>query len=530
MKKKNILLLLIIVSCFLFLPNNVWAKEFKQINQTTKNEILEFSSNALNYSNSYKLDNGDYLVAGPSSLSRINNKGNIIWTHPVNDLFYDITVIGDYVYLSGIANPILKIKIADGVVVKEGDESVGYKLVNDGNNIYSIFNNYVLKFDKNANVVDEYECSTDIDDEQVSFNYSITIDDNYIYVINLVGTPYEYNYTDNDGNPHSTTRYNYVSRIIKLDMNLNKKEIMSINNYNLEEIGFMRRSKFGISTGAFFNDNSGNLYLVDSCILKMDKHGNVEILYNPIPGGDPSTLSTYKYYTAGTIVGKYLVVGGLKIINSGGTFFSSTFAGLPTTKAVGTVMRSMSPIVDVYDLNNNLIESHELKSKNEFDNAFDIDNITKTSNDGFLVKWVSSYYNDGKRKETRVLNQESALNIASLNVTEFGKVGKVKVNVKGLGKVKIVNGDCACGEEVELVTTPENGYYLRNLVVRDADGKKITVKDNKFVMPCNGDVIVDAQFREIVNPETSSIIIISILLGFMIVGSTIIARRKVSHE
>ena len=166
--KKCISFLLIIFCCFFILPNDVWAKEFKQINQTTKNEFLDFSSKDLNYSNSYKLDNGDYLVAGPSSLSRVSNKGNIIWTHPVNDLFYDITVIGDYVYLSGIANPILKIKIADGVVVKEGDESVGYKLVDDGNNIYSIFDNYVLKFDKNVNVLDEYDCSTDIEDEQRS--------------------------------------------------------------------------------------------------------------------------------------------------------------------------------------------------------------------------------------------------------------------------------------------------------------------------------------------------------------------------
>ena len=143
---------------------------------------------------------------------------------------------------------------------------------------------------------------------------------------------------------------------------------------------------------------------------------------------------------------------------------------------------------------------------------------------------MSSYSNVDGRRGGSTLDYESEMEVLPLNVTEFGKVGKVKVNVKGLGKVKIVNDDCACGEEVELVTTPENGYYLRSLVVRDADGKKITVKNNKFVMPCNGDVTVEAQFRKIVNPETSSIIIISILLGFMIVGSTIIVRRKVRHE
>ena len=541
MKKRSILLL-IIFSCFLILPNNVWAKEFKQINQTssvlryyesiTKKAKSPIYSNGQNKSDTYKLDNGDYLVAGPSALSRMSSSGTLIWSVPINDMFYDVTLLGDYVYLGGTYGPVLKIRLSDGVVVKENDEFPGYKLVNDGTYIYSIFENYIVKFDQNLNIVDDYNCSSDLTDGKISYNYSVTIDDDYLYLINLVGTPYQYTYTDNEGVSHTATGYDYESRIIKLDMNLNKIDVMKVNTYNLDDIGFGGPNE----QATFFKDNNGNLYLVDDYIIKVDKYGNAEMLYDPRPSDVSSNVLRTKIYTAGTIVGNYLVVGGLDItVSKNGISNQSLYNGAATladpdlnsasVPMNSPVIRDLIPIVDVYDLNNKLIETHELKADNESDNSFNALNISKTSTEGFLVKWTSTRENLDMMFKYNAL-EESTPNNMSLIVTEFGKVGKVKINVKGLGKVRIVNDDCACGEEVELVTTPEKGYYLKSIVVRDVNGKKITVKNNKFVMPCNGDVTVDAQFRKIVNPKTSSIIIICILLGFMIVGSTIIVKKK----
>ena len=128
MKRKNILLLIIILSCFFVLPNDVWAKEFKQINQTSS--VLQYYESVQtkrpyygtdNKSDTYKLDNGDYLVAGPTALSRMNSSGTLIWSVPINDMFYDITLLGDYVFLGGTYGPVLKIRLSDGVVVKESD-------------------------------------------------------------------------------------------------------------------------------------------------------------------------------------------------------------------------------------------------------------------------------------------------------------------------------------------------------------------------------------------------------------------------
>lgn len=541
--KKHIIFLLIIFSCFFVMPNSVWAKEFKQINQTSS--ILRYYESVKksqtyygeqNKSDTYKLDNGDYLVSGTTALSRISSSGSLIWSVPINNVFYDITILGDYVYVGESFNPILKIRLSDGVVVKENDEFPGYKLVNDGTYIYAIFQNYIVKFDQNLNFVDEYNCSSDLSDGKISNNYSITIDNDYLYLINLVGTPYEYTYNDNQGNPHTATGYDYESRIVKLDMNLNKIDALKVNTYNLDDIGFVEPG----SQNDIFKDNNGNLYLVDYYIIKVDKYGNAEMLYDPRPSDVSSNVLRTKIYTAGTIVGNYLVVGGLDItVSKNGISNQSLYNGAatladPDLNSASVTMnspaiRDLIPIVDVYDLNNKLIETHELKPDNESDNSFNILNISKTSNEGFLVKWMSTKENLENMFRYEPLSVLTPNNM-SLIITEFGKVAKVKVNVKGLGKVRILNDDCACGEEVELVTTPKNGYYLKNIVVRDVNGKKITVKNNKFVMPCNGDVTVDAQFRKIVNPETSSIIIICILLGFMIVGSTIIVRGKIRHE
>lgn len=75
-------------------------------------------------------------------------------------------------------------------------------------------------------------------------------------------------------------------------------------------------------------------------------------------------------------------------------------------------------------------------------------------------------------------------------------------------------------EYIELKITPKEGYEVKEIIVKDASGKKIEVKDNKFFMP-NSDVIIDVQFRlegeYVPIPDTSlnknlTIILIGIIL------------------
>lgn len=51
------------------------------------------------------------------------------------------------------------------------------------------------------------------------------------------------------------------------------------------------------------------------------------------------------------------------------------------------------------------------------------------------------------------------------------------------------------GTEITLTITPDEGYLFDAVTVKDADGKDIEVKDNKFTMPASN-VIVSATFRE----------------------------------
>lgn len=483
--KKNVLFLLVILTCFILLPNNVNAKVFKQINQTGR----EQSSNLINHTESYKLDNGDYLISASKYIARISSDGTIVWTYDTNQVDNDMIIIGDYVYIGSRSESLKKIKLSDGTLEKKEKNIKPDELAAYGNFIIAISNDYVLKIDQNLNVVKEF-VDESLNSNQYSYYLNVVTDDTYIYVINVVET------IDNNTST-------YDSKIIKLDSNLNKINTMPINEY------YLNQHNYGET---FFTDNSGNLYIVDDYILKVNSNGTSRLLYNPYDGNSNNT----KKYQSGTIVDNYLVVGGLNYDISG-----SKYNG----KAVETIG---IPIVDVFDSNNNLVEEHELKTNLFNAYSFDVYNINTTSTDGFIVKWISRQ--PGVASAESLTNQLGYSNgptsVNLLNVTEFSRIRNVKINVKGSGSVKVSSTDCVCGEVVKLTIEQKEGYYLKNLVVRDSNGNKIKVKDNQFVMPCDGDVTIDAQFREIINPETSSILIIAILLVTIIIGSTMLVRKK----
>ena len=502
----------ILIICLLLLPGCVFAKEFKQMNQTVNSNNLCMNNKA----NTYKLSNDDYLVAESGYLTRITSNGTEVWSFEVDSMYYDILLIDDYVYVSGYDYDLRKIDISNGNVVKTIDGINASKLAKQGNYIIAIVDGFVFRLDQNLNEVDDYNSSSDLDANQYTYNFSVTTDDNYVYIINMVGTPFDSTYTDNQGVEQTYVDYDYDSRIIKLDQNLNYISSLPINE------DYLSMYDYG---GAFFTDNKDNLYIVDGIIVKINKQGNTEILYDPYQNINEETGANsmiIKNYEAGTIVGNYLVVGG-----SSGTvdYNPPSIKNYMKLNVMEPAIHSIDngiPIVDVYDMSNKLVEEHELKSNSRNDNTFYVYNINKNSNDGFLVKWAS-YYDNGMVKA-------SVSGTCPLYVSEFGKVRGVKVNVNGSGSVRITPNDCACGDLVTLDIDEKPGYYLRSVTVRDANGKKIKVKNNQFTMPCNGDVTIDAQFREITNPKTSSVIIISILLGTIIFGSTVAVGKKVFNN
>ncbi|MBR5419433.1 hypothetical protein IK110_04285 [Candidatus Saccharibacteria bacterium] len=56
------------------------------------------------------------------------------------------------------------------------------------------------------------------------------------------------------------------------------------------------------------------------------------------------------------------------------------------------------------------------------------------------------------------------------------------------------------GAEIEITTTPSEGYELDAITVKDADGAEITVTDKKFTMPAK-DVTITVAFKKIQEPE-----------------------------
>lgn len=482
--KKNIIIFLIVFGIFVFLPSNVLGKEFKQINQISKEQNYYWE----NYRDTYKLSNGDYIVASGEYLARISSNGSIVWINDAYTYDYEILVLDDYVYVS-YEESLDKINISDGSVNKHRSIPYAYRLVNLGEYIYALDDDgNVVKLDKDLNAIEVFDTNDGLSSNQYSYNANMYADNTYIYVLNIVGTEI------------SSNNEEYETQILKFDSNLNKVGTLSVSEKQLDSF---------YEPGQFFTDKNGNMYLISGLIAKIDKNGSMKMIYDyPFYlNGRSSHPTKFKYYSSGVIVDNYIVAGGLDV---------ELNPNYPIIK----------PLVHIYDLNGKYIEEYELKSNNIDHNNFEIFNVSTTSTNGFIVKWVSGVFIEQETQSGSFLGPNSNDN-PLLNVTEFARINPVKINVKGMGNVKIKNSDCACGEMAELDITPKAGYYLKSLVVRNSAGQKIEVKDNKFVMPCDGDVIIDAQFREITNPKTNSIIIISVIVLISAIVSTIVVRKRV---
>ena len=116
-----------------------------------------------------------------------------------------------------------------------------------------------------------------------------------------------------------------------------------------------------------------------------------------------------------------------------------------------------------------------------------------------------------------------------------GKENNVVIEKTPNGKVTVDKEKAVAGETVTLTITPDKGYEIDKIIVEDAQGSVIDVKENKFTM-AKYDTGVIVTFKEspkqTVTPEipevpkTSDNISLYIILGFM----SIIISKKIIRQ
>ena len=112
---------------------------------------------------------------------------------------------------------------------------------------------------------------------------------------------------------------------------------------------------------------------------------------------------------------------------------------------------------------------------------------------------------------------------ALIHFYEFNCVIKSEENI--LGTLKVVE-NAKPYEKVTLSVTPNSGYELESITVKDSQGNIINLVNNTFVMPENDVSITTNYIETLSNPETVDIIFIISFLAFLISITIIFLYRK----
>ena len=151
----------------------------------------------------------------------------------------------------------------------------------------------------------------------------------------------------------------------------------------------------------------------------------------------------------------------------------------------------------IYDLDGNVVEEHDLAAEAGVSRV-DITHIMPFGN--ALVGQAFAYDEDG--------------NMSSL-VFRYLETYKITTKVEGSGTIDVAT-ESPAGKEVEFKVTPDLGWIVEQVIVKDENGNEVEVKDGKFTMP-NSDVIIEVKFKKIVeeiieNPNTAAISITGLVL------------------
>ncbi len=150
---------------------------------------------------------------------------------------------------------------------------------------------------------------------------------------------------------------------------------------------------------------------------------------------------------------------------------------------------SVESMLFVFDTEGNIVEKHDL-AKEAGVSRVDITHIMAFGNT--IVGQAFAYGQSG--------------HMSSL-VFKYDGSFSIGTNVEGNGTVN-VQEDAFPGDEVEVEVKPDLGWIVDQLVVKDAAGNEIEVKDGKFIMP-EGEVTIEVTFKKIVeavieNPNTAA--------------------------
>lgn len=148
---------------------------------------------------------------------------------------------------------------------------------------------------------------------------------------------------------------------------------------------------------------------------------------------------------------------------------------------------------------------------------------------------VDNFIYEGEEK-TIEISEEVLINILNYMIEILEEVpirtnhktwyikSDIKVFVEGKGQIEVIENS-TMGEYVEFKVIPKEGYVLSKIHITDANGNVVTYTGNTFTMPSH-DVTIEAEFKRVSNPATSTFAIIGIILITLISLYFIITNRK----
>lgn len=290
----------------------------------------------------------------------------------------------------------------------------------------------------------------------------------------------------------------YDNNIYEIDENLN----ITKNNFSSYDVSILK---------SIFK---GDYYLI--------KHNNVEE-NNRITHYYDSTY-TKDYYilvgntsniTADSVTNNYNEKSILTILDSSGTelinkeipeYYSFNQVFSIKDKIVVFASRWETSYLLTYDYSGNLLDEIILP------NYFEDSNIKQTS-----ATKVNNRLIIYSQKENEATNIRTTYSFECNIYQEDNPYGTLEVANTSLPN-----------KETTITITPNSGYEIENIDIRDSQGNQIELTDNTFIMPEN-DVYIDISYTASVeNPETVDMIL---MIGFslvIIIGAIFAFREKLN--
>lgn len=439
-------------------------------------------------------------------------EGNIVWTKVFKknggDIFIDIiqadndsfivtgttssTDIEEAEFKGGVDVLIVKYDYDGNIIYKktwgtEYYDEITYSYINnkselvicgtstnaEGYNVYGA-DSFLLKYDLDGNLLTEKSFGGDGRDSSIGFiPYS---DDSFLVILSSNST--SIGDFSLDGNFHTL--------LARFDENANLlwiKDIGITQNISLKDYVLTDENELVIlmsSNKADFN-NIKNKGKYDSIIMKFDK--NFNIVFQEGYGGNGND-----------VLSSFYVLHNKQIIAIGYT--SSTDLGIESYGA-------MDGVIVYFDSNGEIVSQQSYGGSGDDALYYIIANVNNLYMYGLTKSEdIDGITYNGGNQDILLLKYSLMHNIESI-VTEHG-----------------VSKAMQRGNFGYITSTPDNGYEIENIIVKDISGNEIdTIKleDGTHSFPIRDDVTVKVLFKETLeNPKTGVISYIGLLISMLI--------------